>query len=113
MTQRPDDALQCLDFDEPWQARIFALVNAMHADGHYEWSAFQELLADEIAHRGAADGHDYYERWLAAVERLVLARGFGERTELALIRQHLEDHSPPPTTSMVTPLAVDPARRRG
>lgn len=99
-------------FEEPWQARIFALVNAMHGAGHYEWSAFQELLIDEIASHGSADGHDYYERWLAAAERLFVARGFGEARELAIIRQHLEAHPPPRTTSTVAPLAVAPARRR-
>ena len=99
-------------FDEPWQARIFAMVNAMHGAGHYEWRAFQELLIDEIANHGAADGHDYYERWLAAAERLIIDRGFGERKELATIRQHLEDLPPPSTTSEAAPLAVEPARRR-
>ena len=96
-------------FDEPWQARIFAMVTAMHGDGHYEWRAFQERLIDEIESRGAADGHDYYERWLAAAERLIVARGFGDRKELALIRQHLEDHPPLPTTSTAAPVAVEPA----
>ncbi|MCE2519958.1 MAG: nitrile hydratase accessory protein [Alphaproteobacteria bacterium] len=99
-------------FDEPWQARIFAMVNAMHGAGHYDWRAFQELLIDEIASHGSADGHDYYERWLAAAERLIIARGFGDRKELAIIRQHLENHPPPRTTSTAAPLAVEPARRR-
>ena len=96
-------------FDEPWQARIFAMVTAMHGAGNYEWRAVQELLIDEIASHGAADGHHYYQRWLAAAERLFIARGFGDRKELALIRQHLEDHPPPPTTSTAAPVAVEPA----
>ena len=41
-------------FDEPWQARIFVVVNAMHCAGHHEWRAFQELLIDEITRHAAA-----------------------------------------------------------
>ncbi len=98
-------------FDEPWQARIFAIVTAMHGDGRYAWREFQELLIDEIAARGEADGSDYYERWLAAAERLVTALGMSGQDELARRREHLADHAPHPTTAPPGPLSVEPPRR--
>ena len=54
MNQRQDGPECDPAFDEPWQARIFAVVNAMHGAGHYEWRAFQELLIDEITRHAAA-----------------------------------------------------------
>ena len=98
-------------FDEPWQARIFAIVRAMHQDGRYAWREFQLLLIDEIGSRGAEDGSDYYERWLAAAERLVIARGMSRADELAALRAHLASHPPHPTKASPGPMAVEPARR--
>ena len=98
-------------FDEPWQARVFALVSAMHLDGRYAWREFQQLLADEIGARGARDGSDYYERWLAAAERLVVGKGMSRAEELARRRQHLASHPPHPSPASPEPVAVAPARR--
>ena len=98
-------------FEEPWQARIFAIVRAMHQDGRYAWREFQLLLIDEIGTRGTEDGSDYYERWLAAAERLVIARGMSRAGELADLREHLASHPPHPKTAPPGPVAVEPARR--
>jgi nitrile hydratase accessory protein len=58
-------------FAEPWQAQAFALAVKLS-----EWAA---ALADEVkaaADRGEPDdGSRYYEYWLAALERLVAAKG--------------------------------------
>jgi len=98
-------------FKEPWQARIFALVSRMYMDGRYAWDDFKDLLIDEIQTNGAADGSDYYERWLAAAERLVTAKGFAADEALAERKAHLAEHPPHPTTSEPGPIAVDPARK--
>ena len=87
--ERPTSGLAALEgeetptFDAPWQARAFAIAVALSADGAYEWDAFQDRLAAEIeradgstvpADRAASEA-DYYRRWLAALERLLVSDG--------------------------------------
>ena len=59
----------------------------MQAQG-LDWETFRSRLIDEIAtwedeHRDApSDAYEYYERWLAALERLVLETGMVSAAEL-------------------------------
>ena len=73
----PPDSEQT--FAEPWQAQAFALAVRLSAEGHFTWKEWAETLADELrkaAARGEPDdGSRYYEHWLAALERLVVAKG--------------------------------------
>lgn len=66
-------------FAEPWQAQAFALAVKLSEQGHFTWTEWSAVLAEEIkaaADRGEPDdGSRYYECWLAALERLVTARG--------------------------------------
>lgn len=66
-------------FAEPWQAQAFALAVKLSEQGHFTWKEWAAALADELkaaADRGEPDdGTHYYEHWLAALERLVTARG--------------------------------------
>ncbi|KUM28010.1 nitrile hydratase [Mesorhizobium loti] len=74
-------------FAEPWQAEAFAMTVALHDNGLFSWSEWAEALSAEVKQRGAAsDGHDYYEHWLAALEKLLSRKGVagkGEVDELA------------------------------
>jgi nitrile hydratase accessory protein len=78
-------------FAEPWQAQAFALTVRLSEQGHFTWHEWTTTLADEL--RGAAnagepdDGSRYYEHWLAALERLVTAKGLAERTALVTRKQ--------------------------
>jgi nitrile hydratase accessory protein len=69
-------------FAEPWQAQAFAMAVALHQRGVFTWPEWAAALAAEIARARAAgdpdDGSRYYEHWLAALERLVLAKGVAE-----------------------------------
>jgi nitrile hydratase accessory protein len=72
-----------LVFEAPWEGRSFGLAVAMNEDGLYDWSAFRDKLVEEIAaaeSQGARSS--YYERWMAALERLALERGFVTAGEL-------------------------------
>jgi len=73
-------------FAEPWQAQAFALAVRLSAQGHFTWKEWAAALADELkaaAHRGQPDdGSHYYEHWLAALERLVTAKGLSNRNEM-------------------------------
>ena len=73
-------------FAEPWQAQAFALAVKLSEQGHFTWKEWAAALAHELqaaANRGEPDdGSRYYEHWLAALERLVTARGLADPTAL-------------------------------
>ena len=66
-------------FEEPWQARILALVHALTRDGAIGTAEWAETLGEELRRaeeRGAPDDrHTYFAAALAALERLVARRG--------------------------------------
>jgi nitrile hydratase accessory protein len=66
-------------FAEPWQAEAFALVVHLHARGAFTWTEWAEALSAEIkaaeARGESGEGERYFDRWLAALESLVTARG--------------------------------------
>jgi len=69
-------------FAEPWQAQAFALAVNLSEQGHFTWKEWAAVLAEELkgaASRGETDdGSHYYEHWLAALERLVTAKGLSD-----------------------------------
>lgn len=70
-------------FAEPWQAEAFALVVALHERGLFTWAEWAEALSAEVKSPDAAgDGHDYYEHWLSALEKLLAAKGVAGRPEV-------------------------------
>ena len=83
-------------FDEPWQARVFAVIVKLCQDGRYDWSVFQQRLIDEVGVADAArdDVTGYYEHWLAAADKA-----------------HVAVNRPHPTTAVPNPVAVDGAKK--
>ena len=77
-------------FAEPWQAHAFALTLALHERGLFSWREWADALAAEIAAAQAAGdadrGDTYYHHWLAALERLVAAKGASSAAELERTR---------------------------
>ena len=73
-------------FAEPWQAQAFAMAVKLSERGHFTWKEWAAALADELkaaADRGEPDdGSRYYEYWLAALERLVTAKGLTDPAAL-------------------------------
>jgi nitrile hydratase accessory protein len=69
-------------FAEPWQAQAFAMAVRLSEQGHFTWKEWAATLAEELksaADRGEPDdGSHYYEHWLAALERLVTAKGLSD-----------------------------------
>lgn len=72
-----------LVFAAPWEGRIFGMAVALSDNQAYDWDDFRDRLVAEIA---AAEEHgddsDYYERWLASFERLLLDTGLVAAEEL-------------------------------
>ena len=77
-------------FREPWEARAFAMAVALHDDGLFTWTEWAATLGEEIAKAQRAGdpdtGETYYRHWLAALERIVTAKGV--TTGEALARYH-------------------------
>jgi len=73
-------------FAEPWQAQAFALTVRLSEQGHFTWKEWATALAAELkaaADRGDPDdGSHYYDHWLAALERLVAAKGLADPAAL-------------------------------
>jgi nitrile hydratase accessory protein len=66
-------------FKEAWEAQAFAMTLLLHERGVFSWSEWAATLADEIKRAQAAGdpdlGDTYYQHWLKALERLVVAKG--------------------------------------
>jgi nitrile hydratase accessory protein len=64
-------------FQRAWEGRAFGMAIALSKTGHYEWDDFRTELISSIAEwengRGNDDAEwDYYQRWLLALERLLI-----------------------------------------
>jgi nitrile hydratase accessory protein len=88
-------------FAEPWQAQAFALAVRLSAQGHFTWKEWAAVLAEELkaaADRGDPDdGFHYYHHWLAALERLVVAKRLTDQAALLARKEAWEDayrHTP-------------------
>ena len=73
-------------FAEPWQAQAFALAVDLSRSGRFawpEWAGTLGAVLAEAAERGEPDdGSRYWQHWLVALERLVLAKGLSTRADL-------------------------------
>ncbi len=99
-------------FAEPWQAQAFALAVKLSEQGHFTWKEWAASLAEELkaaAARGEPDdGSRYYEHWLAALERLVTAKGLTDQTSLLTRREAWAEAYR--TTPHGTPVELAPRR---
>jgi nitrile hydratase len=68
-------------FHAEWERRVFALTRAMGATG--EWNLDEVRFAREDRQPLEYLSMSYYERWLAALERLLVERGLVGSDELA------------------------------
>lgn len=76
-----------LMFRNPWEERAFSMAIALAKTGHFEWEDFRQALIAAIAeweaeHARDDPSWDYYQRWLLALERLVVTAEVIDVTEL-------------------------------
>ncbi len=88
-------------FREPWEAQAFAMAVALHGRGLFTWPEWAATLADEIKRAQAGGdpdtGETYYRHWLAALERLIAAKGVTTSDTLHRYRDawdHAADRTP-------------------
>ena len=67
-------------FEAPWQAQAFALAVALNAQGAFTWPEWSAALGAALAE---APDAPYWERWLAALERLAAGAGLTAESEMA------------------------------
>lgn len=104
MSEKPDRQIADMDgpaalprkngelvFNEAWEGRLFGMAVAMSERHQVDWEEFRQQLIAEIA---AADREQsessYYERWLAAFERVLDRRGLVKAAELESRTAELE-----------------------
>jgi nitrile hydratase accessory protein len=67
-------------FNEPWEAKAFALAVSLSEAGYFTWSEWVTTFSQEIKsaqERGDPDlGKTYYQHWLNALEQICAAKGF-------------------------------------
>lgn len=97
-------------FAAPWQAQAFAMTLALHQRGVFTWPEWAAALAAEISRAQAAGdpdaGDSYYLHWLAALERLVAAKGVASEAALQRYRDawdHACDRTPHGTPIVLQP----------
>jgi nitrile hydratase accessory protein len=77
-------------FREAWEAQAFALALELGERGVFSWTEWAATLAEEIKRAQAAGdpdtGETYYHHWVAALERMVTAKGLS--TQAMLKRYH-------------------------
>ena len=66
-----------LVFEAPWEGRVFGLAVALSDRRMYDWDDFRSRLVEEIGPEST-----YYESWLSALEKLLVARGVVSHAEL-------------------------------
>src|SRR3989442_15007083 len=71
-----------LVFDALWEGRVFGMAVALNDGGLYPWRDFRDQLVERIGEADADnDPSTYYQRFLAAFERLALAKRLVTRDE--------------------------------
>jgi nitrile hydratase accessory protein len=88
-------------FREPWEAHAFAITLSLHERGLFTWPEWAAALAAEIKQAQEAGdpdrGDTYYRHWLAALERIVAAKGAAETAKLRRYRdawKHAAERTP-------------------
>ena len=74
-------------FRRLWEGRAFGMAIALSKKGHYEWEEFRQGLIASIAeweaeHSKDDPDWDYYERWLLALETMLLVTRLLSREEI-------------------------------
>lgn len=76
-----------LSFERDWEKTAFAMAIALSKKGHYEWDEFRQMLMATIhewesTHALDDPEWDYYQCWMAALEKLAIATGVISEAEL-------------------------------
>ena len=75
-----------LVFEEPWQGRVFGMAHTLCDAGLFTWDEFRDALIAEIdlweSDNPRGTEYRYYDRFLAALEAILSAKGICDATLL-------------------------------
>ena len=96
-----------LHFDVDWERQAFGVALALSRSGYFDWEDFrQHLIAAigewESTHDFGDNSWDYYERWLTALERVIVEKHLVGADELAALLPGECHPSPVPTIAVTT-----------
>ena len=79
-----------LRFGQDWERQAFGVALALSRSGHFDWEDFRQQLIAAIGEWEASNELDdsswnYYERWLTALERLIIEKELVKPEELAAL----------------------------
>jgi nitrile hydratase accessory protein len=85
----PPRANGSLCFASEWECAAFGIALALAKQGYFEWDDFRdELIAAiknwENSHSLDDGSWNYYEHWLAALERAIVKAGIADPSELGI-----------------------------
>jgi nitrile hydratase accessory protein len=105
LAESHDRAARGVNFNEPWEARAFALAVALSQAGRFAWREFRERLVAEIAEADSANadgrpGPTYYECWLRALEAVLGAKGIASTSEIERHANAIATNPPRPTKAL-------------
>ena len=88
-----------LHFDRDWEKLAFGIAIALSKQGHYEWEDFRQQLIAKIGdweevHDTDDPSWDYYQRWLLALEDLLVESNVlkpGELENYMVTLHHCKD----------------------
>lgn len=77
-----------LCFSREWERQAFGIALALSNSGHFEWEDFRDKLISaigewEASHALEDPSWSYYERWLTALERLLVQERIVAAEDLA------------------------------
>lgn len=97
----PPSANGELVFAAPWESRSFGMARVLCEAGLYQWDDFREFLIEEIdgwQRQNATAEYHYYDRFLCALQKLLVAREICTQQEIETLvsefeaRPHGHDH---------------------
>jgi nitrile hydratase accessory protein len=90
-----------LIFDAPWEKRGFGMTVALCEQGlvpfdDFRWRVTATIIVWERANYGREEKFHFWERWVDALERLVVERGIVSKEEIDRRMAELTTRSPRP-----------------
>lgn len=85
-----------LDFEAPWQGRVFVMARSLSEAGLFPWSDFQAALIRTIAASETAAGqpYRYYDHFLDALQSLLAQKGLVGDAEILELVEELDRLEP-------------------
>ena len=91
-----------LQFEAPWQARLFGMAVSLAEAGVFSWDEFREQLIRAIGERDddaePGEGYEYYQHFETALVAVLNEKGIDldhallEKAEAFAARPHGHDH---------------------